>query len=118
MTDLDGQMPLALGGDSGGQSGQIVHTETQGGLGENAPRGSFSPEPEATWKMDWVNGQEVIIEHQAAIAVYTNQAGGIAIRQERSWDEEEDTFIILSTPEAARRVVAAIQRELAAQERK
>lgn len=98
MTELDGQIPLALG---------------------NIEPRRDAPEPETPWNMDWVNGQEVIIEHQAAIAVYTNAAGGIAIRQERSWDEEEDTFIILSTPEAARRVIAAIQRELAAmQERK
>ncbi|MDG4908438.1 hypothetical protein P9228_18600 [Mesorhizobium sp. WSM4898] len=97
MTELDGQMPLALG---------------------SAKPARATPEPEQKWTMDWVNGQEVAIEHQAAIAVYTNAAGGIAIRQERSWDEEEDTFIVLSTPEAARRLIAAIQRELAAQERK
>ncbi|RWE29791.1 hypothetical protein [Mesorhizobium sp.] len=87
-------------------------------LGDKEPRRA-APEVETKWEMDWVNGQEVIIEHQAAIAVYTNAAGGIAIRQERAWDEEEDTFIILSTPEAARRVIQALQGELAAmQERK
>ncbi|TIX18502.1 MAG: hypothetical protein E5V41_05885 [Mesorhizobium sp.] len=117
MTELDEQMPLALGGDSdGGPSGQLVHTETQG-LGENEPRRD-APEPERPWKMDWVNGQEVIIERQIAIAVYTNPADGIVIRQEREWDEEDDTIIVLSTPEAAKRLIAAIQRELAAQERR
>ncbi|RWE26664.1 MAG: hypothetical protein EOS41_05915 [Mesorhizobium sp.] len=73
-----------------------------------------APEVETKWEIDWCNGQEVIIERQTAIAVYTNQAAGIVIRQEREWDEEDDTFIVLSTPEAARRIIEAIQRELAA----
>ncbi|BAB48048.1 hypothetical protein [Mesorhizobium japonicum] len=66
------------------------------------------------WTMDWDDGEEIVVNNQSAIAVYTNQKLGIVIRQERTWDEEEDTLIILSTPGAAYRVIEAIQRELEA----
>ena len=35
----------------------------------------------------------VILEHQPAIAVYWNDAGGLTIRQEREWNEEEDHVV-------------------------
>lgn len=37
----------------------------------------------------------VIIPEQQAIACYFNPAGDLVIRQERSWDREEDSFVFV-----------------------
>ncbi|KQZ19335.1 hypothetical protein ASD50_07565 [Mesorhizobium sp. Root552] len=71
-----------------------------------------SADPEPEWEMDWIRGQEVIIQEQRAVAVYRNGKNGIVIREERAWDEEEDKVIVLSTPEAANALIDAIKREL------
>ena len=41
-----------------------------------------------------------------------DRSGGIVIRQLAAWDEEEDAVVILSTPEVAAKVIAAIKREI------
>ncbi|NMG39903.1 hypothetical protein GRZ55_11675 [Chelativorans sp. ZYF759] len=64
------------------------------------------------WKMDWMNGEEIIVQEQRAIAVYRNRANGVVIRAERTWDEEEDVFVVLSSETAVRAVIAQLQREL------
>ncbi|RWG23325.1 MAG: hypothetical protein EOQ55_00790 [Mesorhizobium sp.] len=91
--EQQGLMPLDLGAQDSGKPSQ---TDTK------------------PWRMDWNDGEEIVVHNQLAIAVYTNEKLGIVIRQERAWDEEEDTFIVLSTAGAAYRVIEAIQRELAA----
>ncbi|TPK70189.1 hypothetical protein FJ930_19670 [Mesorhizobium sp. B2-4-15] len=92
------QMVLVLGKDAPGVRMPV----------NDGPHASEEPK----WEMDWSNGREVVIQEQWAIAVYTNTANGIVIRQERGWDEDEDMVIFLSTPGAAYRVIEAIQREL------
>ena len=62
--------------------------------------------------MDWNHGQEVIIREQRSIAVYTNPHGGVVIREEQTWDEENDTFIVLATTAAVEALIAALKREI------
>jgi hypothetical protein len=68
--------------------------------------------PVPNWKMDWTDGPEIVVEEQPAIAVYSNRAGRIVVRQRADWNEEEDSVVILSTPEVAAKVIAAIKREI------
>lgn len=42
---------------------------------------------------DWGKEAGVIVPSASAIAVYKNASGGITIRQERDWNEDEDTII-------------------------
>lgn len=44
------------------------------------------------------------------LAVYRNRAGSIVIRQERSWDADEDSFVYISDRTVALAVIAAIKR--------
>jgi hypothetical protein len=37
----------------------------------------------------------VILQEQRATAVYQNRFGGLVIRQEKTWDEESDPFIVI-----------------------
>jgi hypothetical protein len=46
-----------------------------------------------TWSRD---NPDLICPAQLAIAVYENNYGQAVIRQERAWDEEEDTYVIIS----------------------
>jgi hypothetical protein len=45
---------------------------------------------------NWSTDPSVIIQEQRATAVYRNPAGGLVIRQERTWDEESDPFVVVS----------------------
>jgi hypothetical protein len=45
---------------------------------------------------DWVNNPDIAVREQRAIAVYENTRGGLVILQERSWDEEDDTCIVIA----------------------
>lgn len=55
-------------------------------------------EPAATPDDDafkW-NDDSTILPEQQAIAVYFNRAGDLVIRQERSWDRDEDSFVFVA----------------------
>jgi hypothetical protein len=45
---------------------------------------------------DWHKDESVVLQHQLAVAVYRNSDGGVVIRQERNWNEECDTCIVIS----------------------
>ena len=45
---------------------------------------------------DWNNDDSVVLHHQPAVAAYINHAGGLTIRQERSWDQDEDIIIAIA----------------------
>ena len=47
-------------------------------------------------KFDWSSAELVVLHRQPAIACYINDAGGLTIRQERSWNEDEDTVIAIA----------------------
>jgi hypothetical protein len=48
-------------------------------------------------KFDW-NGKndDIVVQSQSAIAIYENPRREVVIRVQRSWDEEEDSFVIIS----------------------
>jgi len=52
--------------------------------------------PEANSDFDWNADDSVVLHHQPAVAAYINQAGGLTIRQERSWDQDEDIIIAIA----------------------
>ena len=52
--------------------------------------------PEAKSDFDWNSDNSVVLHHQPAVAAYINQAGGLTIRQERSWDQDEDIIIAIA----------------------
>jgi hypothetical protein len=56
---------------------------------------------------DWAADPAVVAQHQLPIAVYSNDAGSVVIRQQADWDEENDTFIILA-PATIDAFVAAV----------
>lgn len=45
---------------------------------------------------DWANDPSVILQEQRATAIYKNKYDGVVIRQERSWDEESDPFLVIA----------------------
>jgi hypothetical protein len=63
---------------------------------------------------DWANDECVVLHKQPAIAVYPNNMGTIAIRQQRDWDEDEDTIIVTASLEGAEAIAQAILREVEA----
>ncbi len=56
------------------------------------------PLTEDGFQWDAQDNDSVVCVEQRAIAVYTNVYGQAVIRQERSWDEDEDTWIRISKP--------------------
>ena len=57
---------------------------------------------------DWRSDDSVVLREQLSIAVYVNTMGGVVIRREMLWDEEEDTIICFQ-PENVDRVCAALK---------
>ena len=46
---------------------------------------------------DWSKDEDsIVLRHQPAVAVYWNGAGGLTIRQERDWNQEEDAIIAIA----------------------
>ncbi|MGM4992696.1 hypothetical protein [Tardiphaga sp. 841_E9_N1_2] len=48
------------------------------------------------FKWDAEANPSVVCPEQRSLAIYTNPFGQAVIRQERSWDEEDDTWICIS----------------------
>lgn len=64
---------------------------------------------------DWREAaDEIIVPSTQAVAVYLNPDGEIVIRQERHWNEEEDTCIIIPFF-AARRLIEKLEALISAQ---
>jgi hypothetical protein len=53
---------------------------------------------------DWFKDASVIVPEQQAVAVYRNQQGDIVIRQERSWSQDDDSFVVIH-PDNLMRVI-------------
>jgi hypothetical protein len=65
-------------------------------------------------KFEWsTNNEDVIVADQRATAVYTHRWGQAVIRQERSWDEEDDTFVVIDRAHL-RTLIDALQAIVAA----
>src|SRR4030088_1216666 len=50
----------------------------------------FQPEQNFDWSPD---NPDVVMPEQPATAVYLNRWGQAVIRQQRDWDDEEDTYV-------------------------
>jgi hypothetical protein len=61
--------------------------------------------PDFSW--DPENG-DVIVPHQPALAVHLNRWRQVVIRQERNWDDDDDTYITINM-ESLPRVIATLQ---------
>lgn len=48
-----------------------------------------------TFNWNDLDDGERVVETVRAVAVYHNEQGKIVVRQERDWNEEEDSFIVL-----------------------
>lgn len=57
-------------------------------------KGIVQPPAEDDFK--WNDPQGVLLQEQRATAIYRNSMGGIVIRQERGWDEEDDSYVIIA----------------------
>lgn len=55
------------------------------------------PEEDADRKaeFDWLKDESIMVPEQQAIAAYYNRKGELVIRQERSWCDDEDSFIVI-----------------------
>jgi hypothetical protein len=61
---------------------------------QNDPR---RVEPKPTGEFDWREIEEDIVQRDyRKVAVYENPHGDICIRQERSWDDDDDTWIVIA----------------------
>jgi hypothetical protein len=45
---------------------------------------------------DWIDEETLVLRRQRAVALYRLPDGGLVIRQERDWNEEDDTCIVIS----------------------
>ncbi len=52
--------------------------------------------PEPADAFDWGADDSVVVPEQQAVAVYWNVRGELVIRQERTWDQDEDTFVVIA----------------------
>jgi hypothetical protein len=69
-------------------------------------------ETETGSKIDWNNSEDVIVREQRSIAVYRNRYGGVVILEEAGALDDEDMWMVLSSQEALRRLIAALQEHL------
>jgi hypothetical protein len=49
---------------------------------------------------DWHDDPSVVLRTQPATAIYHNGNGHIVIRQERSWAQEDDPYVMISAENA------------------
>jgi hypothetical protein len=47
-------------------------------------------------EFDWCRDPSIVLHEQRATAIYRNGWNGIVIRQERTWDEESDPFMVIT----------------------
>ena len=58
---------------------------------------------------EWRAENEDVVQHSVqGVAAYINQYGNITLRQERNWDEDQDTIVVL-TLESARRLAEKLK---------
>lgn len=69
--------------------------------------------PATSTDFDWrTDADSIVVEHQPSIAVYRNGRNAVVIRQEGQYHPDEDHWVMLSSPDALRLLIAALQREL------
>ncbi|MCP1760015.1 hypothetical protein [Bradyrhizobium japonicum] len=64
-----------------------------------------------TEDFSWRDTDSVVVRQQDAIAVYSNPDGDLVIRRRRSWDEEDDVWIVVAQTQI-RTVINAMEKVL------
>jgi hypothetical protein len=59
----------------------------------------------------WRETDAVVVRQQDASAVYSNPDGDLVIRRRRSWDEDEDVWIVVAQTQI-RTVIGAMEKVL------
>lgn len=101
---------------SGDSVSRQVGDSTSGN--ENKPLDDDDDEPSEAdeWEAFWDEADKeglIAVRPQRELAVYPNKWGGIVIRECAPEYGEDDTFIVLSGPGPAYRLIDAIQKQLA-----
>jgi hypothetical protein len=78
-------------------------------LGRSAPLAQCGPpeEDQDFYDFDWNTSDSVVLQSQPATAIYFNPKGCIVIRQERSWCQDDDPYVVI-TPENAVQFMEAL----------
>ena len=66
-------------------------------------------------EFDWTDEETVLVREQLTLAVYVNPYGQVVLRRERTLDEDDDTFIVISSefvPQVARALMSAASHEV------
>jgi hypothetical protein len=69
-------------------------------LARSSPLAQSGPPDREFEDFDWHEDPSVVLRSQPATAIYHNPMGHLVIRQERSWSEESDPYVMIS-PENA-----------------
>lgn len=64
-----------------------------------------------TEDFSWRDTESVVVRQQDAIAVYSNPDGDLVIRRRRSWDEDDDVWIVVAQTQI-RTVIDAMEKVL------
>lgn len=81
-------------------------------LPDTSKRATAEPEDDFRWWFRDENEAAIVVQEQLAIAVYRNRANGIVIRQQSTESTDDDGFVVLRDIEAAKALIAALQREI------
>jgi hypothetical protein len=53
-------------------------------------------EAQEDFEFDWFSADDcIVLREQPATAIYVNKANALVIRQEKTWDRDEDTFVYI-----------------------
>ncbi|WP_331373791.1 hypothetical protein [Sinorhizobium chiapasense] len=61
-----------------------------------------------TGNFDWNSDEDIVVERQAAIAVYENTTGDVVIRQEGRYDDEDKCICV--RPDNVKALVDALSK--------
>jgi hypothetical protein len=79
-----------------GTVGTVLSTGKELILVPEEERGMADKPADDAADFDWFSDDSIVLRPQLAVAIYQNERGGLVIRQERNWDEDNDTFIVIS----------------------
>ena len=90
---MNQQLPLnMLQGAPLAKPACLVDGEDQRSSTDDLPAPTAEPEKAFEWGID----ESTVVPEQQAVAAYFNQSGSLVLRQERTWDRDEDSFVIIA----------------------
>jgi hypothetical protein len=82
------------------------------GIAEEEP--PAKPAPQTSTRFNWDHEDCVVVAEQPAIAVYRNTRDHVVIRSQALDPFDEDAFVFVTSPDALKVLIAALERELQA----